>query len=199
MKNSPLRIGLTGGIGAGKSIVSEIFKLLAVPVYDADSMAKMLMEKDSDLITAIKEAFGIDSYIGRNVNRQFLAERVFNNAPLLEKLNAMVHPVVASHFDHWTKQFDNKYLLKEAALLFETGSYRELDKIILIQSPLEIRIERIKKRDPQRSSQQILNIIERQIPVDEALGLADYIITNDESTMLIPQVLNLQNELTKLV
>jgi dephospho-CoA kinase len=195
MKNSPLRVGLTGGIGTGKSTVALIFKSLGVPVYDADSMAKKLMEEDEELISSIKAEFGDETYVGDKLNRQFLAERVFNNEPLLAKLNAMVHPAVAEHFTNWTTQYSSGYILKEAALLFETGSYNELDYVILVQSPIETRIERIKKRDPQRSSEQILSIIERQMPVAKAVELADFVINNDETHMLIPQVLQLQNKL----
>jgi len=197
MKNSPLRVGLTGGIGTGKSTVALIFKLLGIPVYDADSTAKKLMEEDENLIATIKEEFGDEIYFGSKLNRQLLADKAFNNEPLLAKLNAIVHPAVAEHFNRWTTQYSSGYILKEAALLFETGSYKELDYVILVQSPLETRIEQIKKRDPQRSSEQILSIIERQIPVDEALELADFVINNDEAHMLIPQVLQLQNKLIK--
>ena len=197
MKNSPLRVGLTGGIGTGKSTVAQIFKLLGVPVYDADSMAKRLMEEDEELITAIKAEFGDNSYSDGKLNRQFLAEKVFNSEDLLEKLNAIVHPFVSVHFSNWVIQFSDQNILKEAALLFETGSFHELDFVILVQSPLETRIERIRNRDPERSSEQILSIIERQIPVEEAIGLADFIINNDESHMLIPQVLQLQKKLVK--
>jgi dephospho-CoA kinase len=197
MKNSPLRVGLTGGIGTGKSTVALIFQLLAVPVYDADAMAKKLMEEDEDLISAIKEEFGNETYMGGKLNRQLLAERVFNNEPLLAKLNAIVHPAVAEHFTNWTTEYSSGYILKEAALLFETGSYHDLDYVILVQSPLDLRIKRIKNRDPQRSEEQILSIIERQMPFAEAMELADFVINNDEAHLLIPQVLQLQNKLIK--
>ena len=197
MKNSPLRVGITGGIGTGKSTVSFIFKLLGVPVYDADTMAKSLMEDDVELITNIKKEFGDESFSGDKLNRQYLTEKVFGNEPLLAKLNAMVHPAVAKHFTGWAAQYSSAFIIKEAALLFETGSYHALDYVILVLSPLEIRINRVKKRDPQRSSDQILSIIERQMPVDEAMELADFVIYNDESHMLIPQVRQLQNELKK--
>ncbi len=195
MKNSPLRVGLTGGIGTGKSTVALIFELLGIPVYDADSMAKKLMQDDDDLIATIKEEFGNETYVGGKLNRQFLAEMVFKSEPLLAKLNAIVHPAVAKDFTNWTTQYSSGFILKEAALLFETGSYKELDYVILVQSPLETRVERIKNRDPQRSSEQILSIMERQMPVAEALELADFVINNDEAHMLIPQVLQLQTKL----
>lgn len=170
---------------------------MKIPVYDADSMAKSLMEKDIELIYNIKKEFGSDSYENGKLNRQFLAERVFKNTSLLAKLNAMVHPAVARDFSKWTNKFSAVYILKEAALLFETGSYRDLDFVILVESPLQTRIERIKNRDPQRSSEQIMNIIEKQIQVEEARELADFVIYNDESHMLIPQVLELQEQLIK--
>ena len=197
MKNSPLRVGLTGGIGTGKSTVAQIFKLFAVPIYDADSRAKRLMEEDNNLITAIIEEFGVESYSSGKLNRSFLAEKVFKKAEELNKLNALVHPSVAKDFDQWTGKYDNKYIIKEAALLFETGSYQELDYVVLVRSPLETRIERITHRDPQRSREQILDIIDRQMPVDQAMGMADFIIENDESHMLIPQVNGLHNMLIK--
>jgi dephospho-CoA kinase len=197
MKTKPLRVGLTGGIGTGKSTVAKIFNLLDVPVYDADSMAKKLMEEDSNLVTAIAKEFGDNAYSEGKLNRQFIAEKVFKNEPLLARLNALVHPVVATHFDDWANQFTGKYILKEAALLFETGSYKELDFVILVQSPLDTRIERIKQRDPQRSEEQILNIIKRQMPVPEAVALADFTIQNNEGQMVIPQVQQLHDEIIK--
>jgi dephospho-CoA kinase len=197
MKNSPRYVGITGGIGSGKSTVTQIFKLLGVPVYDADSMAKRLMEEDEELIDSIQQEFGQEAYSNGMLNRQFLAEKVFKDELLLEKLNAIVHPAIGRHFNSWANQFHDNYILKEAALLFETGSYLELDQIILVQAPLETRIERIKKRDPQRASEQIINIIERQMAVEDANALANYIITNDEANLLIPQVLKLHNQLIK--
>ncbi len=197
MKISPLCVGLTGGIGSGKSTVSQIFILLGVPVYDADSMAKSLMEDDHELIMAIQQEFGVKAYNEGKLNRQFLAEKVFKEEQLIEKLNAIVHPAVARHFSNWVKQYSHKYILKEAALLFETGSYLKLDEVILVRSPLALRIGRIKNRDPQRSTEQIVDIIERQMPVEEAIGMANYIINNDETNLLIPQVLALHEKLIK--
>jgi dephospho-CoA kinase len=197
MKTKPLRVGLTGGIGTGKSTVAKIFSVLGVPVYDADSMAKELMEEDSNLIASIRSEFGDDSFSEEKLNRQFLADKVFKNKLLLARLNSLVHPVVASHFNDWANQFTGKYILKEAALLFETGSYKELDFVVLVQSPLDIRIERIKHRDPQRSEEQILNIIERQMSADEAVGLANFLVQNNETHMLIPQVERLHEEFIK--
>jgi len=189
--NLLLRIGITGGIGSGKSTVARIFSLLGVPVYNADERAKWLMVHDENLISNIITQFGQDSYIDGQLNRQYLAEKVFKDELLVEKLNTLVHPAVASDFADWSSNYSSGYVLKEAALLFETGSYNELDATILVASPIELRIKRIEKRDPQRSREQIENIISRQIAIDEALSLADYVIDNDDSKLLIPQVLGL--------
>ena len=188
-------VGITGGIGAGKSTVSRIFKLLGIPVYDADSRAKALMSESPALSQAIIKEFGPRAYRQGHLNRQYLAEKVFTDEKLVAKLNALVHPAVADDFSTWYQHQHTAYVLKEAALLFETGSYQSLDATILVTCPLETRIARVQQRDPQRSSEQINNIMARQIPVAAAKKLADYIIYNDEKTMLIPQVLTLHNKL----
>ena len=196
MSNNLLRIGITGGIGSGKSTVARIFSLLGVAVYNADERAKWLMAHDKKLISNIITQFGQDSYIDGELNKQYLADKVFKDELLVKKLNAQVHPAVASDFADWSSNYNSGYVLKEAALLFETKSYRELDATILVVSPIELRIKRIKKRDPQRSTEQIENIIARQMATAEALDLADYVIDNDDSKLLIPQVLELHSILT---
>ncbi|MEN8250429.1 MAG: dephospho-CoA kinase [Bacteroidota bacterium] len=189
----PLRIGLTGGIGTGKSTIANIFGLLGVPVYNADSRAKQLMESDRDLSEKIQLLFGEESYREGNLNRQFLAEKVFNDNDNITKLNAIVHPAVARDFDNWYEKQDSGYVLKEAALLFENGSFKDLDATILIISPLALRIERIKSRDPQRSEDQIMHIINKQIDVEEAKQYTEMYVVNNEQKPLIPQVLSLHN------
>lgn len=197
MTNSPGRIGITGGIGTGKTTVAEVFNMLKVPVYNADDRAKWLMQHDSELTQKIIAAFGEKTFLDGVLNRQYLAEKVFGNADLVQQLNALVHPAVAKDFGLWSKQQNTSYVLKEAALLFETGSYQELDATILVLSPLQLRIDRIKKRDPQRSVKQIENIIAKQIDIEEARNLADYVILNDESAMIIPQVLEIHQILQR--
>ena len=197
MMNKPLRIGITGGIGSGKSTVTQIFKLLGIPVYDADSAAKRLMEENDELAKALKNNFGNKSFINGKLNRQYLADAVFGNDHLLKKINSLVHPVVAKDCDSWSMQYSSGYILKEAALLFETGTYHDLDEVLLVFSDQDTRIRRIKKRDPQRTSKQILNIIGQQMPANKAKDMADYIIYNDEEQMLIPQVLKIHSQLIK--
>ncbi len=192
----PLQIGVTGGIGAGKSLICAIFARLGVPVYDADHHAKALMTTDGILISQIKKEFGDLAYHPDGVlNRSYLADHVFHDEEKLEKLNSLVHPRVAVDYAGWVDRHKRSpYVLKEAALLFESGSYRLLDKIIVVSAPVSIRQARVLKRDPHRSVEQFKGIVEKQMPEAEKLSRADYIIMNDESALVIPQVLRLHAE-----
>jgi dephospho-CoA kinase len=189
----PLQIGITGGIGSGKSLVCKIFNALGTPTYDADSRAKMVMTTDGILVEAIKKEFGVLSYDAKGVlNRQHLANSVFNQPDKLKRLNELVHPRVALDYEHWVSSQTNvKYVLKEAALLFESGSYQSLDKIIVVTAPETLRVQRVLIRDPHRSAEQTKEIIRNQMEEEEKMKRADYVIVNDETTLLIPQVLNL--------
>ena len=193
----PLVVGITGGIGSGKSTIAAVFKLLNVPVYDADAQAKLLMVVDAALITAVKENFGAESYSNGQLNRQYLAEKVFHSDTETQKLNALVHPAVARDFTRWVAAQTTPYVLKEAALLFETGSYKHLDRVILVAATEATRIARVQRRDPQRSLEQIRNIISQQIPVDQARKLADYILENDGGQLIIPQVIEIDKQIKR--
>jgi dephospho-CoA kinase len=197
--NRPLLLGITGGIGSGKSTVCKVFQTLGVPVYDADSRAKYLMTTDGILMSQITKEFGDLSYdnLGQ-INRTYLAANVFNNPEKLEKLNSLVHPRVGEDFEHWTTQHRNApYLLKEAALLFESGSYTLLDMVIVVHSPVELRMHRILVRDKHRSAEQVQDIMSRQWPDEKKLLMADHVIHNDENHLIISQVLELHGELLK--
>lgn len=191
----PLQIGITGGIGSGKSLVCRIFMLLGVPVYDADSRAKSIMTTDGILVSQIKKEFGVLSYGADGaVNREYLAEHVFKNPEKLKLLNSLVHPRVGEDFKNWVNAQGSAYVLKEAALLFEAGSNAALDKIIVVSAPETLRINRVLQRDKHRTAQQVEDIIHNQLKEEEKLKLADYIIVNDESKPLIPQVLDLHKQ-----
>jgi dephospho-CoA kinase len=192
--SNPLQIGITGGIGSGKTLVSKIFACLGIPVYDADSHAKELMTTDGILVSQIKKEFGDLSYLSDGtLNRKYLSEVVFNNQERLDVLNKLVHPRVGENYTQWVKRHNKKaYVLKEAALLFETGSYQALDKIIVVHAPEEVRIKRVMHRDG-RAEQQVREIIRKQMSEEEKLKRADFIIHNDESSLIIPQVLALHN------
>lgn len=191
MKNKPLEIGVTGGIGSGKSLVCHIFQIMNVPVYDADSRAKWLLANNLELRDQVIQTFGKESYLPNgDLNREYLSRQVFNHSPEVEKLNQIVHPMVALDYKNWVKEnISSDYLIKEAALLFETGYYKQLDKVITIYAPVELRIQRVLSRDPGRTEAQIKTIISKQKTEEERKALADYTIINDGSELVIPQVL----------
>ena len=196
----PLQIGITGGIGSGKSLVSRIFQQLGVPVYDADGRAKELMATDSILAGQIKKEFGMQSHSPDGIiDRTLLAQTVFNDPVKLEKLNRMVHPRVAEDYNHWVEQhWDKPYVIKEAALIFEAGSWKGLDKVIVVASPAGLRMQRILSRDTHRTANDVQAIINNQMPEEEKLKRANFIITNDESQLVIPQVLQLHEQLVRM-
>jgi len=187
-----LQIGITGGIGSGKSTVCRIFSALGVPVYDADSRAKSLMTTDGILISQIKKEFGVLAYrTDGEVDREFLAQAVFQDKKKLELLNNLIHPRVAQDYERWVSEQKSEYVLKEAALLFEAKSYLALDKIIVVHAPEELRIKRVMQRDPHRTRQQVKDIMKNQLQDEEKLKLGDYTIVNDESRLVTPQVIEL--------
>lgn len=194
--NHTLQIGITGGIGSGKSLVCRIFAQLGVPVYDADSHAKKLMTTDGILISGIKKEFGDLAYHPDGaLNRKYLADHVFNNEKKLALLNNLVHPRVGADYEQWVRQHStHRYVIKEAALLFEAGSAKVLDQIIVVYAPESLRIKRVLSRDAHRTVEQIREIVGKQMPEDEKLKRADHIIVNDETQMIIPQVLKLHQQ-----
>jgi dephospho-CoA kinase len=187
-----LKIGLTGNIGSGKTTVGKIFQVLGVPVFYADDAAKSVMVNDQQLIVEIKEAFGEASYFeDGSLNRKHIAAIVFNNDEQLSKLNAIVHPATFRAFDNWVAGIkDAPYVIKEAALLFESDSYKMCDRSIMVQAPLDMRIERVVQRDG-LNRDEIEKRNAHQLPEAEKMKLADDIIFNDDSRMVIPQVLEL--------
>lgn len=190
-----LRIGITGGIGSGKSIASRLFHTLGVPVYDADTRARWVMENDKALRAELLAAFGPETYdaAGR-LNRPALAGTVFSNPARLAQLNALVHPHVGTDFERWAaaqQQAGHAYVLKEAALLFEAGSYQQLDRIITVFAPLAVRAARVLRRDPQRSAADVAAIMAKQLSEEEKMQRADYVLVNDDVQPLLPQVLAL--------
>ena len=193
---SILQIGITGGIGSGKSLVCKIFHCLGVPVYDADSHAKELMTTDGILVSEIKKEFGVLSYnVDGSLNRAYLSSTVFNNSERLKTLNQLVHPRVGLNYKQWVERNVNyPYVLKEAALLFESGSYQSLDKVIVVHANEAVRLQRVLKRDQQRTADQVLAIMKNQMPEEEKLKRADYTLRNDETILLIPQILKLHDD-----
>lgn len=193
---SKLKVGITGGIGSGKTTVAKIFSILGIPIYYADERAKWLMAHHEPLKAEISNAFGKDSYTENgDLNRSYLAAEVFGNPEKTKLINKLVHPAVKEDFENWMKQQNAPYVLKEAALLFETGSAKELDYIVTVSSPLKIRFNRILQRDPHRSEAQINAIIDQQLPDEEKIKQSDFVIKNIDNKLLIPQVLSIHNKL----
>ncbi len=187
-----LKIGVTGGIGSGKTTVCKVFELLGVPVFYADTVAKSIMHSDLILRKEIIETFGEGSYSKTGeLNRPYLSSIVFKNEVQLDKLNALVHPAVFRAFDLWvTGHAEEHYVIKEAALLFESDAHKMCDQTVLVLSPEAIRISRIKARDG-ISTEDILLRMKRQFSDAQKKELADHILLNDEEQLLIPQILAL--------
>jgi len=192
MSSLPFQIGITGGIGAGKSILCQVFASLGTPLYSADDRAKWLMNNDPELRNQIIAQFSDKAYHDQGLDRQYLAEHVFHDQAKLEVLNELVHPAVAKDYENWLVEHSfAAYVIKEAALMYETGSHVTLDKVIVVTAPEAVRINRVQKRDPQRGRDQIKAIIAKQIPVEEAIAQADFVIVNDGESLLLPEVLRL--------
>lgn len=187
-------IGITGGIGAGKSTVSRIFKTLRVPVYDADKRAREITDTDKAVRDSVVEILGAKSYDEQGLNRKYVAYKVFQDGELLAQLNQIIHPAVAVDYRKWVSLQASNYILREAALIFETGSDASLDAVILVTAPRDLRIDRVLHRDSQRDRQQIEDIMSNQLSEEEKTKKANYIIFNDGIQMVIPQVLTLHEK-----
>jgi dephospho-CoA kinase len=184
------RVGITGNIGSGKSTVAAIFALLNVPVYNADYRAKTLMTENALLVQQIKHIFGNEAYENGQLNRAYIASKAFTQKELLEQLNDAVHPAVFEDFDEWCLSQKTAYIVKEAALMFESDSYKQLDEIIVVTAPKELRIARTIARDG-ISKEAVENRMRNQMSESEKKALSQYEIINDEQMMIIPQVLSL--------
>ena len=175
------KVGITGGIGSGKTTVCKLFEQLGVPVYYADDRAKYLMQHEHHLIDEIKKHFGAEVYTDGQLNRKQLSEKVFKDKAKLAILNSLVHPAVFHDVAMWMAEQEEKkqpYSLKEAALLVETGSYKDLDKLIVVTAPLDIRIKRVSERDS-INSDEVMARVKNQLPEAEKVKLADFVIKND--------------------
>jgi dephospho-CoA kinase len=191
-----LRIGITGGIGSGKSTVAGILSVLGIPVYNSDDASKRLMAEDENLKRNIIASFGESSYVNGTLNRKYLAAQVFEDSKKLALLNSLVHPATINDARQWMEKQKSVYVIKEAALIFESGSNEFLDFVIGVQSPRELRIERALKRD-NVTREEIEARMKLQMDEDEKMKKCNFIIVNDEQQMLIPQVLSLHEKFLK--
>lgn len=192
-----LKVGLTGGIGAGKSTVAHIFEVLGIPVYHADQEAKRLMQINPVLIEKIRMAFSDKAYVKGILDRKFLSSVVFNDKQQLELLNSIVHPFTIQDGKEWMKKQTSLYAIKEAALIFESGSQGEFDSIIGVFAPTTLRIHRTIQRD-QVERENVLHRMEKQLDENIKMKLCDHVLINNEQSLLIPQVIDLHQKLIQL-
>ena len=192
-----LRIGLTGGIGSGKTTVARIFELLGVPVYYADNAAKRIMNEDEELKAAVQKQFGKASYKNNELDRAYLATKVFNDPFQLEILNLLVHPATIRDAEKWMNKQLTPYTIKEAALIFESGSAEQLDYIVGVYAPVQLRVKRTRERN-NISEDEVLKRMNQQLDEEIKIKLCDFVIQNDEQRLVVPQVIELHQELSKL-
>ncbi|MBS2100038.1 dephospho-CoA kinase [Carboxylicivirga linearis] len=190
-----LKVGLTGGIGSGKSTVAQLLEVLGVPVYYADDRAKQIMNTQIEVVAQIKQLLGEEAYQNKVVNRTFVAQMVFNDKVLLQKLNQIVHPAVKNDFEQWCRFNSNsKIVVQEAAILFENGGFKKFDKMILVTAPVETRINRVMLRD-NVSKEKVMERMNNQWTDEQKIELADKIIVNDDKQSVIEQTIELIKEL----
>lgn len=192
-----IKIGITGGIGSGKSTVAKIFETLGVPVYYADDAARRIMNENEALREAIQKEFGQETYINQQLNRPHLASLVFGNEEKLALLNDLVHPLTIEDSQKWMQAQTGPYAIKEAALIFETDVWRGLNKVIGVSSPYELRLQRAMERD-NISKEAVLARMSKQMNEYQKMNRCDFILYNDETQLLIPQVITLHEKLALL-
>lgn len=199
LKNNaaPLRVGITGGIGAGKSLIARVFRVLGVPIFYSDIEAKMCMITHDDVREQIIGIFGKEAYTGSKPNSPFLADKIFSSDELREKLNGIIHPAVAKVFEHWVGiHRDSDYILNEAAITFETGLYKKMDYTILVTAPKKVRIQRVMDRDS-ISAEMVEKRMDTQWTDEQKIPLSDFVINNDGENLIIPQILDIHKALSE--
>jgi len=189
-----MKLGVTGGIGSGKTSVCRVFNVLGIPVYSADNEARKIMDDDVEIISGINKIVGKNLYPEGNLDRMELATLIFNDPSLLSKVNSLVHPVVFEHFKKWTEIQDTPYVIMEAAILFESGAANLVDRIATVVAPVEERISRVTSRN-RLSREQVMQRIRNQIDDDARIRMSDYVINNSENEMIIPVILKIHEDL----
>ena len=190
-----IKVGITGGIGSGKTLICQIFEKLGAPVFYADYEAKKILNHDKSVVDEVSSIFGNDIYDEAGINKARLANVIFNNQEALDTINNIVHPVVKSYFQNWLSTLNAPYAVEEAAILVETGAYKDLDYTFLVYAPKELRISRAMSRDG-KSRQEIEERMKNQMPDEEKFQKVNGVIYNDNSRMVIPQILELHEQLT---
>ena len=194
--NHKFRLGITGGIGSGKTSVGRVFNVLGIPVFSADETAREIMESDQNIIENVNALAGRNMYTDGYLDRKALAGMIFNDSNLLVKINNIVHPVVRGKFIKWSEQQESDYVILEAAILFESGTYKILDRILTVIAPMEERIERVVKRN-NLTREQVLDRIRNQSDDDFKIPRSYYVINNSDNEMIIPAVIKIHNDITE--
>ena len=189
-----LKVGITGGIGSGKSTVCQVFETLGIPVFYADIAARSVTETVPQVVEQVKQLFGADIYVNNKLDRQRVASLVFADKELLQKLNSIIHPATIAYGKQWLESQSTPYAIKEAAIFFESGSNKDMDVMIGVYAPVDVRIQRIIERDGS-TREKVLDRMSTQMNEDEKMKLCDHIITNDGTVAIIPQVLALHEVL----
>ncbi len=189
-----LKLGVTGGIGSGKTTVCRIFNVLGIPVFDADKVAKQIMDTDKSMMLRLNSIAGNDLYLSGTLDRIELAKLIFNNTSLLAKVNELVHPALYDLFNRWAIEQTAPYVILEAAILFESGGAKHLDRILSVVAPVEDRITRVIKRNS-LSKEQVLDRIRNQMDNESRIKLSDYVIYNAENEMIIPSIMKIHTEI----
>lgn len=192
-----LKVGITGGIGSGKSTVAKVFEVLGIPVYYADEAARRVMNEDSAVRQQIIQHFGASSYKNNQLDRAYIASQVFNNKQKLELMNSLVHPATIRDSENWMHRQTTPYAIKEAAIIFESGTQDQYDYIIGVTAPVSLRMLRAMKRDGS-TREQVLARMEKQIQDVIKMRLCDFVVYNDEQQAIIPQVIKLHSTLLEL-
>lgn len=188
-------VGITGGIGSGKSIVAKILHEMGYPVYSSDQRAKDLMHEDTSIVEGLKQLFGEEAYVNNELNRAYIATQIFKDESKRVAMNNLVHPAVRKDFKEWVERQNSSLVFQESALLFETGNYRSFDAVFLVSAPEEIRMKRVKERD-HLSDEQVLSRFKAQMPEEEKRKLTNYVVDNSGNEFLIPQILKLIKEIS---
>jgi len=189
-----MKLGITGGIGSGKTSVCKVFNVLGIPVFSADPEAREIMDNERNIRRAINEIVGKNIYSGGKLNRMELASLIFNDMDLLEKVNSLVHPIVFEHFNRWAEKQTTPYVIMEAAILFESGASKLVDRVATIVAPVEERISRVTRRN-KLNRDQVMERIKNQMTDDQRIKMSDYVINNSENDMIIPVILRINEDL----
>lgn len=193
-----LKVGVTGGIGSGKTMVCEVFSVLGIPVFNADMEAKNIINSNKEVQLKLKELFGNDIYTDHGIDSKKLAQIIFNNREAILNVNSIVHPKVRAFFKNWYLQYDHMpYVIQEAAILFESDAYKQLDFTINVHASEETRLKRVMVRD-HVSKEKVLERMKNQVNDDVRMKLADFTINNENDTMVLPQILEIHKKLTQI-